>query len=94
MSCKRSGEVSMSRYIRTSDVHKANKMWRKLGGQIGSVRRTGEIRYSHPYFKSTIRANGRRKDATVILLSRINLLLRRAPERAKPNVGRDSDSLN
>lgn len=62
----------------SSDVHKANRTWIALGGTIKPVRRTGEVRYTHPAFFDSVRANGRRKDTPAVLLSRINQLLRRA----------------
>jgi negative regulator of sigma E activity len=47
-----------------------------LGGEMIPVRRTGEMRYIHPAFQKTIRANDRRTDVPAVLLSRINQLLR------------------
>ena len=34
--------------VHTSDPHNANRIWLSLGGKIVSVRRTGEVRYTHP----------------------------------------------
>lgn len=35
-----------------------------LGGAVCNVRRTGEVRYSHPRIARTVRVNGRKCDAT------------------------------
>jgi hypothetical protein len=38
-----------------------DQVFRKLGGTVTSIRRTGEIQYSHPALAERPRANGRRK---------------------------------
>jgi len=63
--------------IHTSDRRKAERIWVSLGGDIISVRRTGEVRYVHEAFPASLRANGRRQDIPAKLLTRINQLLRR-----------------
>ena len=39
------------------------------GIQVCNVRRTGELRFSHPSLQNTVRVNGRRKDAPRALTS-------------------------
>ena len=34
-----------------------------LGVNVAPVHRTGELRFSHPQVQTTVRVNGRRKDA-------------------------------
>ena len=62
--------------LHTSNCRRAQKIWILLGGEMIPVRRTGEMRYIHPAFPSTIRANDRRSDVPAVLLTRINHLLR------------------
>jgi|GEM_PF-1462369 len=62
--------------LHTSDARTADRAWLLLGGQIESVRRTGEHRYTHGAFVSPLTLNGRRKDVPAKLLSRINQLLK------------------
>ena len=64
-------------HIHTSNPRYAKQLWHDLGGTIEPVRRTGEVRYLHPKFPSSIRANDRRSDVPAVLLCRINKLLRR-----------------
>lgn len=64
--------------IHTSDGRKAKRIWVMLGGEIVPVRRTGEMRYLHPTFPRSVRANDRRSDVPAVLLSRINQLLKTA----------------
>ncbi|MCE1184003.1 MAG: hypothetical protein LWW92_00145 [Rhodocyclales bacterium] len=66
----------MNHAVHTSSSRKAKKIWILLGGEMISVRRTGEIRYVHSVFLDTVRANDRRTDVPAVLLSRINQLLR------------------
>lgn len=66
----------MSHALHTSDCRRAQRIWLLLGGEMIPVRRTGEMRYVHPHFDSTIRANDRRSDVPAVLLSRINQLLK------------------
>lgn len=66
----------MGHALHTSDSRRAKRIWLLLGGQMVPVRRTGEMRYSHPSFLDTVRANDRRSDVPAILLSRINQLLK------------------
>ena len=66
----------MIHVLHTSNCRRAQKVWLLLGGTIIPVRRTGEMRYIHPAFPSTIRANDRRSDVPAVLLTRINQLLR------------------
>jgi hypothetical protein len=66
----------MTNRIHTSSSRKAKKLWTLLGGTFAPVHRTGEVRYVHPAFEETIRANDRRNDVPAVLLSRINRLLK------------------
>jgi hypothetical protein len=66
----------MTNAIHTSDVRHFKRMWLAVGGAIKPQRRTGEVRYCHPQFIDTIRANDRRKDVPAVLLSRLNQLIR------------------
>ena len=66
----------MNRALHTSNCRRARKIWVLLGGTMIPVRGTGEMRYIHPAFLSTIRANDRRTDVPAVLLTRINHLLR------------------
>ncbi len=61
--------------LHTSDRRKLDRMWQNLGGTISPIRRTGESRYAHPAFQSTVRINTRRNDVPAKLLSRINQLI-------------------
>ena len=66
----------MNSHVHTSNPRYAKRLWTELGGSIEAVRRTGEVRYRHPFFQGTIRANDRRSDVPAVLLCRINKLLR------------------
>lgn len=66
----------MSLVLHTSDFRKAQRIWIMLVGRMNPVRRTGEMRYLHPSFSKSIRANDRRNDVPAVLLSRINQLLK------------------
>jgi hypothetical protein len=46
------------------DRRRLDAVLRSLGGRVEVVRRTGEIRYSHPLLAESPRADGRRKDAS------------------------------
>lgn len=65
----------MKTRIHTTNPRHALRLWQELGGSIKPVRGTGEVRYSHPAFIGTIRANNRRSDVPAVLLCRINKLL-------------------
>ena len=62
--------------INTTDPRKIRILWEKYGGTVLAVRRTGEERWAHPAFKDTVRANVRRNDIPVIILCRLNHLVR------------------
>jgi hypothetical protein len=47
--------------INRSDL---DRILRSLGGRVEFIRRTGEVRYSHPQVAERARADGRRKDAS------------------------------
>ncbi len=66
----------MSHALHTSNGRRAQRIWILLGGKMIPVRRTGEMRYTHPEFQHTVRANDRRAEVPAVLLSRINHLLR------------------
>ena len=63
--------------VHVSDIHKADRIWLHLGGQIEPVRRTGELRYSHALFAKPVRTNGRRNDTSAKIMSRINQLVKK-----------------
>jgi len=62
--------------LHTSNSRKAKKIWQLLGGEMITIRKTGEMRYVHSAFVDTVRSNDRRNDVPAVLLSRINQLLR------------------
>jgi hypothetical protein len=66
----------MTSYFHTTSKRLAKRVWEALGGIITHVRRTGEVRYDHPYFSTPLRANDRRHDPPSKLISRINQLRR------------------
>jgi hypothetical protein len=49
----------------------------QLGGRVRPVRRTGEIRYTHPLVSSRPRANKRRKDAPNHLVDFVREVMQR-----------------
>jgi hypothetical protein len=67
----------MTTAIHTSDARHFKRLWLAMGGAIKPQRRTGEVRYCHPWMVDTILANDRRKDVPAVLLSRLNQLIRR-----------------
>jgi len=56
------------------NLREALELAEQLGCTVGPVRRTGEIRVSHPAIRKAVRLNGRRKDAPRSLVT----LLRQA----------------
>jgi len=66
----------MKHALHTSNNRRAKKIWILLGGTVNYVHGTGELRFLHPVFASTVRINGRRLDVPAVLLTRINQLLR------------------
>lgn len=68
----------MNDYVVASgmSVRDFNRVWRRLGGQIQQIRRTGEIRYQHPSVRSTTRASYRRRHASLKLISVARRLLK------------------
>ena len=46
---------------------KLDAMFRRLGGTVTPVFRTGEVVYRHPSFPRPIKINGRRKDCPRLL---------------------------
>ena len=77
----------MTAYVHTSNARYAKRLWIELGGILEPVRGTGELRYVHPLFPNSIRANDRRSDVPAVLLCRINKLLRRRSARAAQTTG-------
>jgi hypothetical protein len=69
----------MNTRVHTTNPRYAKRLWQELGGIIKPVRGTGELRYLHPAFPDSIRANDRRSDVPAVLLCRINKLLVRSP---------------
>lgn len=68
----------MRKPVHTSNSRHFKILWREYGGSIANVPRTGEVRYVHPIFHKSVRANDRRKDVPAVLLSRLNVLIRLA----------------
>lgn len=66
----------MTNAIHTSDARHFKRLCLAIGGAIKPQRRAGEIRYCHPQFADTIRANDRRNDVPAVLLSQLNQLIR------------------
>lgn len=66
----------MNRAIHLTDARHFKRLWLDMGGSIDEVRRTGEVRYRHPHFVDSVRANDRRKDVPAVLQSRANQLRR------------------
>lgn len=58
-----------------------DQLLRGLGGAISNVRRTGEIRYSHPLMESRPRTDKRRKDAASHLVDFAREVHRRVGQR-------------
>lgn len=54
-----------------SGLRQALARAQELGFRVSEVRRTGEIRVSHPLFPGSFRINARRKDAPRVLITRI-----------------------
>ncbi len=55
-----------------------DKKWRKQGGTVRHVRRTGEKRYTHPALPQPIAVNGRRRDVPRKLRSAMRRIMMRA----------------
>lgn len=66
----------MTKHVHTSDSRRFKKLWFDHGGFVFEVRGTGEVRYAHPCFAQTIRANDRRKDVPAVLITRLNQIIR------------------
>jgi hypothetical protein len=62
--------------IHTSDHRRARTLWITAGGTIEPVRRTGEVRYRHPFFTKVLTINGRRADTPAVVLHHLNSLAR------------------
>jgi len=56
-------------------LRKARELWKRLGGSVEDVPRTGEERYSHPDLQRSIKVNKRRKDAPRKLVSALRHLV-------------------
>lgn len=41
----------------TRDRRKLDRRWRKLGGNIVPISKTGEVRYGHPLVERTVRVS-------------------------------------
>lgn len=73
---RRAGRLPVANAVHTADARHFKRLWIGLGGAIKAQRRTGEVRYLHPHFADSVRANDRRKDVPAVLLSRLNQLVR------------------
>jgi hypothetical protein len=65
----------MTRRIYSTDPRKVRALWEAFGGHVLQVRRTGELRWVHPAFESSVRANARRNDIPAAVLCRLNHLI-------------------
>lgn len=62
--------------VRGADLSDCVAYTIQLGGTVEPVRRTGELRFSHPAADKTVRVNGRRKDAPRQLTTWLKHLVR------------------
>ncbi len=60
--------------IHTTNPRKARQLWEEAGGRVTNVRRTGELRWTHPSFVASVRTNGRRNDVPTVILCLLNRL--------------------
>jgi hypothetical protein len=67
----------MAHRVRTTNPRKVRKLWEEQGGYVLQVRRTGEFRWIHPAFATTILANSRRNDIPAVILCRLNQIITR-----------------
>jgi len=55
--------------------------WRLMGGTVEAIRRTGEIRLTHPRLHQPITMNNRRKDGSRRATAALNAIRNARPER-------------
>ena len=65
----------MIKRVNTTDPRKIRRLWKECGGTVSSVRRTGEERWMHPAFETSVRSNGRRNDIPAVILCRLNHII-------------------
>lgn len=58
-------------------LREARQLWKRFGGTVEDIRRTGEERYRHPEIERPITVDKRRKDAP----RKLTTALRRLAER-------------
>ena len=54
------------------------RLARRFGCDVQPVKRTGEIRFTHPKIEKSVRVDGRRKDASRALTAWLNRVARMA----------------
>lgn len=67
------------------NLRELNRLIRELGGTAEPIRRTGEIRYSHPLMANRPKANSRRKDAPLHLVEFVQEVVRRRTREIRRN---------
>lgn len=63
------------------NLHEVLAEFRRLGGEVTDVRRTGEVRMWHPALRKPVTTNARRKDAPRNAERALRLLQRLQEER-------------
>lgn len=58
----------------TPNLRDAATLWRRAGGTVAPVVRTGEWFWRHPFLDRPVRTNGRRKDTPRHLLAAMRVL--------------------
>jgi hypothetical protein len=56
------------------DLRKARQMWKKLGGSVEKVNRTGEERFHHPEVDRAITVNARKRVSPRVLVVNLRKL--------------------
>jgi hypothetical protein len=67
----------MDATFRNLSLREAVRLWEALGGTALMVRRTGELRFTHPAVRRSILHNARRKDASQRLVSAVRFVVNR-----------------
>jgi hypothetical protein len=63
-------------HFTSSDIRKANKHWKWLGGWVKSKRRTGELCYYHQNITKPVIMSANRKDTPTALKAAMHKLMR------------------
>lgn len=59
------------------NLREARQLWKRFGGTVEDIRRTGEERYRHPSIECPITVDKRRKDAPRKLTTALRRLAKR-----------------